>query len=245
MATLVYDDIAIDYKHSKELPFRRHIETYSLFQMADDLRGLDVLDLACGEGFYTRKLKLAGAASVKGVDISSEMIDLAKEQELLTQLGCTYEVYDVAEMPVMEKVDLVTAMYLLNYARTKAELLAFCRAAYRQLKAGGRFLGVNDNLFNNPKDYASYRPYGFVKRAWGPNRREGDPIRYTFFNADGTQFQFNNYYLSPATYEAAFREAGFSTFQWVPVTLAPSQQRNRIWYHFMAHPPIMGFVAEV
>lgn len=245
MITLVYDDIAVDYKNSKELPFRTYIESYTLFQLTGSLDGKEVIDLACGEGFYTRKIKMAGADSVIGVDISSEMIQLARENEADLPRGCDYEVYNVAEMPTMGTFDLVTAMYLLNYAQTREELLKFCRAAYRQLKAGGRFVGVNDNPFNDPKQYATYRPYGFIKRAWGQNRNEGAPIRYTFFNADGSQFQFNNYYLHPATYEAVFREAGFSSFEWVPVSLDPVQNGNSFWHPFLEHPPIIGFVAEV
>jgi predicted RNA methylase len=35
-----------------------------------DLRGKNVIDLACGEGFFTRSITWAGAARVVGVDIS-------------------------------------------------------------------------------------------------------------------------------------------------------------------------------
>jgi predicted RNA methylase len=35
-----------------------------------DLRDKNVIDLACGEGFFTRSIKWAGAARVVGVDIS-------------------------------------------------------------------------------------------------------------------------------------------------------------------------------
>ena len=36
---------------------------------------------ACGEGFYTRRIKQAGAAEVTGVDISAAMIQLTEEEE--------------------------------------------------------------------------------------------------------------------------------------------------------------------
>ncbi len=51
-----YDAIAEAYQDSKLLPFRRYVEAYSLFQILGDLRGARVLDLACGDGFYTRKI---------------------------------------------------------------------------------------------------------------------------------------------------------------------------------------------
>ena len=55
-----YDAIAGAYKDSKQLSFRQYIKEYTLFQILGDISGEEALDLACGEGFYTRKLKLAG-----------------------------------------------------------------------------------------------------------------------------------------------------------------------------------------
>lgn len=76
-----YDTIAQQYKKSKELPFRLHIEAYTFFNLLGDLGGKSLLDLACGEGFYTRQFKQKGAARVVGVDNSEKMIELARQQE--------------------------------------------------------------------------------------------------------------------------------------------------------------------
>ena len=73
-----YDAIAAAYQDSKQLPFRKYIEAHSLFEILGDIRGATVLDLACGDGFYTRKIKQAGALEVTGVDLSAEMIKLAE-----------------------------------------------------------------------------------------------------------------------------------------------------------------------
>ena len=243
MEHAVYDDIAREYKDSKQLPFRKYIEEYTLFQAAGNIRGYKVLDLACGEGFYTRKLKRARAAEVTGVDISPEMIHLAEASEFEKPLGCRYQVHDVAEMPTLGSFDMVVAMYLLNYARSKEELLAFCRAAYRQLEPGGRFIGFNDNMSNRMFYYETYGKYGFIKQT-RPDRQEGDPIHYTFYNQDGAVFRFDNYYLHPETYAEAFAEAGFVDFRWTSIALHPSQKDNPFWNHFMAEPPLMGFSAR-
>lgn len=238
-----YDFIAEEYKTSKQLSFRKYVEEYTLFVMTGNIRGKNILDLACGEGFYTRKLKFAGADAVLGVDLSPEMIVLAEQSERQSPMGCRYRVQDVASLPVLGSFDLVTAMYLLNYARTREELEAFCKAAYRQLRPGGRFVGINDNPANDPEQYHLYRPYGFLKES-RPDRRQGDPIRYTFFNPDGTEFRFNNYYLAPETYEAVFAEAGFVDFKWEGPYLAPSEQTNIFWLDFMVFPPVIGFSAR-
>ena len=65
-----YDTIADAYRDSKQLPFREFIERYTLFELLGDIRGGKILDMACGDGFYTRLLKRAGASEVTGVDVS-------------------------------------------------------------------------------------------------------------------------------------------------------------------------------
>jgi 2-polyprenyl-3-methyl-5-hydroxy-6-metoxy-1,4-benzoquinol methylase len=61
-------------------------------EVIGDPRGMAVLDVACGEGFYTRMLRQRGAARVTGVDLSPAMIDLARLQEAQHELGIEYVV---------------------------------------------------------------------------------------------------------------------------------------------------------
>lgn len=255
-----YDAIAGAYRDSKQLSFRKYIEEYTLFETLGDISGVKALDLACGEGFYARKLKLAGAGEVLGVDVSTEMIRLAEAEERARPTGCRYLNRHAADLDLDEPVDLVVAMYLLNYARYADELLRFVQAGHSALKPGGRFVGFNDNVLNAPGGTVSYAQYGFEKeytrRAESPTGAtpsggaptgvtpsEGDPIVYRFTKDDGTRFEFNNYYLSPESYHRAFEEAGFAGFHWVDPQLHPSERNNRFWDEFMAAPPIIGFAA--
>ena len=64
-----YDRIAEQYQMAKKSPWRLHIEHFTMFELLGDLAGKTVLDLACGEGYYSRALKAAGAARVVGVGI--------------------------------------------------------------------------------------------------------------------------------------------------------------------------------
>lgn len=43
------------------------------------VRGLDVLDVGCGEGYGVQALQSAGAKSIVGIDIDSEIVALAKK----------------------------------------------------------------------------------------------------------------------------------------------------------------------
>ena len=237
-----YDAIAAAYRDSKQLPFRKTIERYTLFEALGDVRGRTVLDLACGEGFYSRLLKMSGAAKVTGVDISLEMIRLATEQERDIPLGCRYVACDAADYEPGEPVDLVLGMYLLHYAETAEKLLRFLGVCHGALRPGGRLVGFNDNVLKPPRGTVCLQKYG-IERMGPPVLREGAPIRYRFTNRDGRQFGFENYFLRPETYSEAFAEAGFHDFRWLGVSLDPSERDNPFWDDFLNNPPVIAYTA--
>ena len=117
-----YDAIANDYKRAKLQPWRSFIESFTLMNLVGDLAAKSVVDLACGEGFYTRLLRLQGATKVVGVDLSKAMIELARAEERKYPLGIEYQVQDARDLRLNEEFDLAIAAYLLNYARSREEL---------------------------------------------------------------------------------------------------------------------------
>jgi hypothetical protein len=52
-----YDAIAHTYRETKSLPIKQYSEGFTLFQVLGPLRGLAVLDVACGDGYYTRAMR--------------------------------------------------------------------------------------------------------------------------------------------------------------------------------------------
>ena len=239
-----YDAIAEAYQDSKQLPFRKAIERHTLFEALGDIRGLTVLDLACGGGFYTRLLKRAGAGRVTGVDVSAEMIRLARREEAREPLGCAYVCGDVADFePEPAAADLVVAMYLLHYAGTREKLHRFLRVCRRALRAGGRLVGFNDNVMSPPRGTVSWPGHGIEKTGPLSDPVEGDPIHYRFTNPDGRQFEFHNFFMRPETYRNAFRRTGFRDFRWLGVSLAPCERGNPVWDDFLANPPVVAYTA--
>src|SRR5271157_1381206 len=115
--TTNYDPIAEQYKRSKQQPWRTHIESFTLMKLIGDPTGQTVIDIACGEGFYSRKIRQAGAAKVTGVDLSPKMIELALAAEAQQRLGIEYLVGDGRDLKASGVYDLAVAAYLLNYAR--------------------------------------------------------------------------------------------------------------------------------
>ena len=236
--TTDYEEIGDQYKRAKAQPWRTFIEAPSLLGLVGDLAGKSVLDLACGEGHYTRLLKQGGADRVSGIDSSTRMIELAREAEEREPLGIDYLVGDVLDLDPPERVDLVVAAYLLNYASSREELRAMCEAVARALKPGGRFVTVNSRpglAFRG----IDYTPYGF-EVILPPDTAEGAPYIWRI-HLDDSSFDITNFILSAATHEWALSEAGLEQVHWVdPIVSAEGRREfpGDYWDRFLQHSPM-------
>ena len=129
-----YEAVADAYQESMRLPFRDAIEQHTLMATLGDVAGAKALDMACGDGYYTRLLKRAGAAEATGIDVSAEMVRRAEELEKRDPLGCVYRQSEVAEFEPPEPADVIVAMYSLQDRRAAPPLLSVLsrRAAPRR-----------------------------------------------------------------------------------------------------------------
>jgi ubiquinone/menaquinone biosynthesis C-methylase UbiE len=237
--TTNYDPIAEQYKRSKQQPWRIFIECFTLMELVGDPSGLAVLDVACGEGFYTRMIRQRGASRVRGVDLSHGMIELAAREESRHRLGIEYVVGDARELPETDPFDVVVAAYLLNYARNRDELASMCRGIARSLKPGGRFVTVNSSPSLAFPTAPCYRQYGFETSVRG-DWHEGAPVTWTFHLGDES-FEIENYHLNVAVHEEAFQRAGFREVRWHAPRLSPdglNDHDRSFWSNFLDHPPI-------
>jgi ubiquinone/menaquinone biosynthesis C-methylase UbiE len=240
-----YDRIGPEYQESKLLPFRLHIEEHTAFELLPDLGGLTVVDLACGDGIYARKLMRRGAARVVGVDISAEMISLARRAEEAAPLGVEYVLADVANVDLDERFDIAFCSFLFNYATSRAQLRTLIESVARLVRPGGLVVGCNDYPENPPAHFDRYRPYGFVKIG-AADPVEGSTVTYRFFNPDGTFFELDNYFMPTDTYRAEFAAAGFTSFDWVMPTVSPegrSAFAPGFWDAYLDAPPMVSFRA--
>ena len=224
-----YDAVAEEYQRSKLAPWRTYLERYSLLKLLGEVRGKSVLDLACGEGFYSRLIRERGAGGMIGLAIAAE-----KE----SPLGIEYRIGDAMAYQTDERFDIVAAAYLLNYADTEEKLAAMCRTVARSLKPGGRFVTVNNNPSQSPDGYQATRKYGFVKSVRG-ELQPGATATYTIFQ-DGGSFNFDNYYLSPAVHERTLKAAGLRAIEWLGPKLSPEWDGPMdYWNDFLDDPPII------
>lgn len=238
--TTNYDPIAESYVLAKLHPWRQFIERHCLTKLIGDPRGKDVLDLACGDGPFTRWVKSMGAARTVGVDLSKRMIDLAIAREGQARQGIEFQVEDARTLPDLGKFDIVVAAYLLNYARDSRELRAMLQGVARSLRPGGRFVTVNANPFFDYSVPQDFRKYGFLASADVPFQ-EGSAITWTFLLEDG-QIQVENYHLSPATYQTVLAECGLREVCWHEAEVSQeglAEYGADHWRAFLESPPVI------
>ncbi|MCY3801571.1 MAG: methyltransferase domain-containing protein [Chloroflexi bacterium] len=76
--------------------YRTEVHGPALLSTCGDVRGLRVLDVGCGQGWFSRQLALKGA-QVTGIDISSRQIENALKHEERSPLGIEYRIESAAE----------------------------------------------------------------------------------------------------------------------------------------------------
>ncbi len=206
-----YDNIAEQYDQSaEERSDRERILVPSAKHYLGDLNGQNVLDLACGSGFFTRLIKEWGAEHVVGVDISAEMIELADERERQSQRGIEYHVGDVSECGKFGEFDLVFAGFLLHYSSSIEQLQRMCKTISQNLRKGGKFVSFNENPFFPL--HAGVK-YGVAVKSFG-EVCDGTKIERTHYIAAKKDFSFEHYHYESATYERALKLSGFSHIEW-------------------------------
>ena len=118
--------------------YREHFNNPFFLKFISNLKGKKVLDAGCGEGYNTRILAKQGA-KVFGIDISRNMIRLARKEERRKPLGIQYRVASFSNLSFLSDnsfdtvVSFMALMDGLNYRDAIKEF-------YRILKK-------NSNLF--------------------------------------------------------------------------------------------------
>lgn len=208
--TPAYDTIAQEYHSIVALSTRRS-ELYSFFfTIVGDVTNKTVLDLACGSGVVSDMLISIGARTVVGVDISQNMLAIARET---TSKKITYIHGAVGSLPSLGVFDVVTAAFLFHYASTKDELRKMFLDVSKHLVPDGRCIAIN----NNPDNLFVHDPTGAkVTTTQQTPLTEGGQITVTFTTAQDERVSFDQYFWEKRTYEEAAHAAGL-TLAWIPI----------------------------
>ncbi|MBB1488601.1 amino acid adenylation domain-containing protein [Oceanospirillum sediminis] len=241
-----YDGIAKQFQQIKDSPINRHVVDYTFFNLINNLGdNKKILDLACGEGSVCRQLKQRGARHVVGVDISSAMISLARQKEKNESPAIEYICQDILALGKIGDFDLVVASFLLNYAKTEAQLVKMCQVAFDNLNSGGCFILINENFEQLPDKFQGYERYGYTKKITEP-WQDGSVITYTISDGDN-EFDFNGYYWGKDIYQSAFKIAGFNKVELYGLSCSPqgiNEYGSAFWQNLIDNPPFIGIIAR-
>ncbi|MFA6429902.1 MAG: class I SAM-dependent methyltransferase [Patescibacteria group bacterium] len=218
-----------------------------LKRMVGDVAGHTVLDLGCGDGYFTRYLKTWGAQTAVGIDISTALIDLARKQEVLLPQGVTYHVGDMRTARLCQQFDVVSSVYALNYSASKKDLHEACLTIREHLKSKGRFVAIiphPDILISNIFRYGNH-----VTSLSGrtTNLQDGEILRCHHKKFDGTIYGFDFYYWSAQAYKNSILAAGMEISYWLkPFVSEEGIQKygKPYWDGYLASPSALGLVCR-
>ena len=179
----IYDDPVFfaGYKklRDEESSLNHTLEQPALWSLVgDSLEGLSVLDLGCGFGNFARKARSLGADSVLGIDVSENMLTVARERT--SDIRIEYRRASVEDLMLPERgFDLVASSLMLHYVKDYESALKKI-ASY--IRLGGRLVfsvehpiftarveqewvyGTDGNPLYWPVD--NYRPEGERRTKW-------------------------------------------------------------------------------
>lgn len=203
-----YDKLMTDFDYDNYLAF-----------LKKRLSGKRGLDLACGSGEMTLRLKKSGY-DMTGADVSSEMLGIAAEKSRKQHLNVRFIDIDLNDVEIAGKYDFITAVCDgFNYIESENNFKKAVRAVYNALCDGGSFVfdlstyskltdTLGNNVFYEDGDELSY----FWKNSDKGNRVDMD---LTFFKlsdnglyerSDESQTQYK---YSADTVESILKECGF------------------------------------
>jgi len=136
-----YDSIARRYheKRTKEkLIYNEYNEMPATLSLLSNVKKKRILDLGCGSGIYAKILRRRGA-TVSGIDISSKMVELARQNVK----NVDFKVGTVYKLPYKSRTfDIVLASLVVHYF---SNLDKAFREIRRVLKKDGVFIFSTDN----------------------------------------------------------------------------------------------------
>jgi SAM-dependent methyltransferase len=201
----LYDEISHKYHENRARAVSDYTELPAVLRLAGDVRGLNVLDAGCGPGRHSKRL-LDKGASVTGIDISPEMIQIAREHcagrgEFLTAN------FERAKFK-RGSFDLVVASLCLMYSK---ELGPVMRNFGRWLKRGGRLI------------FSVYHPVRFLHKI--PDF-DFSKRRKVWIHLQGCDVTVFNYYHPTASYFDALHKNGFGVHRLIEPVLG---RRHKGW----------------
>lgn len=170
--------------------------------MLPAMRGLRVVDLGCGFGWFARWAREAGAASVLGLDVSENM--LRRARKTTPDPAVAYARRD------LEKLDLDEGAFDVAYSSLALHYIENLRGLFGQvhrgLVPGGRFVFSVEHPIYTAPDKPGWTRDPDNRLSWPVNRYPDEGARSTDWLAKGVIKQ----HRTLATYVNLLIETGFT-----------------------------------
>ena len=192
---------------------------YLIKRLAKFNAGPSGVDIGCGNGYFTRALYKAGY-DVRGIDISPQMLNVAKRRAAEEGVPCEFLLGDITKLKLTGKVHFAVAINdCLNYVPPSKIKSAFAKV-YSCLNRGGLFHFdisseykirhiLADNMFGEDGDDISYMWFNTPEE-------DGVTMELTFFvrGSDGRYDRYEETHRQYAHSEeaviSALKEVGFT-----------------------------------
>jgi len=168
------------------------------------LRGLRVLDLGCGFGWFCRWAHENGAATVVGIDVSENMLARARAE---SDPAIAYARGDLDELTLEPgSYDLVYSSLVLHYLK---HLDALFIQVHRTLVPGGSFVFSAEHPIYTAPSAPGWRTDDAGRKTWALDRYLAEGPRTTDWLAKGVVKQ----HRTVGTYVTLLLRAGFALTQ--------------------------------
>ena len=162
----------------------------------------EILDIGCGEGWYSARLSAATGLPLTGLDISKEAVRCAAAKYKSAQWLCA----TAAHIPVADgSAELVTSLFALTLPEEFHRVLAEGGLYFQVLAAEDHLLGLKSIIY----DQLHHKEKDTVPELPGFERLASIPIRFTF-TVEGEQIQ-NLFSMTPHVFRVG--KAGVARLQ--------------------------------
>lgn len=201
-----------------------------------------VVDIACGTGKTTIPFAKRGYKAY-GVDISEEMLGLARNQAALENVDINFSKQDMRQFSLVEKVDLATCFHDgLNYLTDMQDMIKTFKTVYKNLNKNGSFIfDLNSVLWlSNADESVNFVDENDITLIWQTSYHQDSniwSINLTGFFKEGSHYKkFSETHQEKAysqeEIKSCLSEAGFTLLgSFDAFKLAPAHEQSiRIFY---------------
>lgn len=170
-----------------------------------------ILDLACGSGTFAILLKL-NFYDVEGLDLSSSIIEIAKEKAKMNHLVIPFHVGDMTNFKLETSFDLITCFFdSVNFLETKEKIEKLLTQVYNHLNPNGIFIFdlFSKTLLKEYKKQIFKKKYPTHSILWKTRKLDKNSLKHTIVIKEGTLKLEETYY----EYYHDINQINFSGFQ--------------------------------